>query len=51
MLIIEDEMLAAFDIQGTLKPAGATLFAFADSEQEALDEARRRRPRLIRPGS
>ena len=40
-------LLAAFDIQGTLKPAGATSFAFADSEREALDEARRRRPDVI----
>ena len=32
-------MLAALDIQGTLKPVGTTSFAFADTEREALDEA------------
>lgn len=47
VLIIEDEMLAAFDIQGTLKPVGATSFAFADNEREALDQARLRRPDVI----
>ena len=47
VLIIEDEMLAAVDIQGTLKPVGASSFAFADNEREALDEARKRRPDVI----
>ena len=47
VLIIEDEMIAAFDIQGTLRPAGATSFAFADTEREAMVQARDRRPDVI----
>jgi len=47
VLIIEDDALAAIDIQHTLAAAGATSFSFAASEREALEEARSRRPAVI----
>jgi CheY-like chemotaxis protein len=47
VLIIEDEVLVALDLQDCLAAVGATSFAFAETEGEAVDEARRRRPTLI----
>ena len=47
VLIIEDEMVAAYDIQGVLRLAGATSFAFADTEHGAVREARARPPAVI----
>ena len=47
MLIIEDEMLVAMDIEACLSGHGATSFAFADSEAGAVAEARLRTPELI----
>lgn len=47
VLIIEDEVLIAFDIQGMLSESGASSFAFASTEAEAVDEARRHRPEFI----
>ena len=37
----------ALDIQGSLLEAGATSFAFASTEGEAIDEAFRRRPLVM----
>jgi two-component system, response regulator PdtaR len=39
VLIIEDETLVAMDLQSVLSAAGATSFAFAASEEEAIDQA------------
>ncbi|WP_239017763.1 response regulator [Sphingomonas aracearum] len=47
MLIIEDDALIALDLQGMLEAAGALSFSFADSEAEAIAEARARRPDVI----
>ena len=47
VLIIEDEPLLAFDLQDMLSTAGATSFAFAETEDEAVTEARTRRPDVI----
>ncbi|SDA26987.1 response regulator [Sphingomonas sp. NFR15] len=47
VLIIEDEPLLAFDLQDMLAAAGATSFAFAETEDEAVSEARARRPDVI----
>ena len=47
VLIIEDEALIALDIQDMLSTAGATTFSFAETEREAVDAARERRPDVI----
>lgn len=47
VLIIEDEALIALDLQDILAATGATTFAFAETEQEAIDAARLRRPDVI----
>ena len=47
VLIIEDDAIAAYDIRDTLKSQGATSFAFAATEREALACAREERPALI----
>ena len=47
VLIIEDEPLVAIDIEGMLANIGATSFAFAATEDEAVMEASRRRPAVI----
>ena len=47
VLIIEDEILVAMDIEACLSEHGATSFAFADTEACAVAEARLRTPALI----
>lgn len=47
VLIIEDEFLIALDIQQILESQGASSFAFAGTEVEAVAEARQRRPAFI----
>ena len=47
VLIIEDDAIAAYDIRDTLRSEGATTFAFAATEREALACAREARPALI----
>ena len=47
VLIIEDEALIALDLQQMLSTAGATTFAFAETEFEALAAARLHRPDVI----
>ena len=47
VLIIEDDAIAAYDIRDTLRSEGATSFAFAATEREALACAREMRPALI----
>jgi CheY-like chemotaxis protein len=47
VLIIEDEPIAAMDIEAILEKQGATSFAFAETEQEAIVEASRERPDII----
>ncbi|WP_010188130.1 response regulator [Sphingomonas sp. PAMC 26605] len=47
VLIIEDEMLIALDLQCQLEALGATSFSFADTQTEAIDAARERRPDFI----
>jgi CheY-like chemotaxis protein len=47
VLIIEDEVLIALDLQEVLAAAGATTFSFAETEGEALDAARAQRPDVI----
>ncbi|MBV9997127.1 MAG: response regulator [Caulobacteraceae bacterium] len=47
VLIIEDDAIAALDIQTTLAEAGATSFAFAASIREAVQAARELPPALI----
>ncbi len=47
VLIIEDDAIAAYDIRDTLRSEGATTFAFAATEREALACAREERPALI----
>ena len=47
VLIIEDEALIAMHIEATLADLGATSFAFAETEAEAIREATLRKPALI----
>lgn len=47
VLIIEDEALIALDLQDILATTGATSFSFAETEQDAIDAARMRRPDVI----
>ena len=47
VLIIEDEALIALDLQDILAETGATSFAFAETEQDAIDSARLHRPDVI----
>lgn len=47
VLIIEDETLVAMDIQNVLIEEGATSFAFAGSQVEAIEEATARLPHVI----
>ncbi|MDO7843832.1 response regulator [Sphingomonas immobilis] len=47
VLIIEDEPLVAIDLQDMLAAAGATSFAFAETEDDAIAEARAHRPDVI----
>ena len=47
VLIIEDEVLIALDLQEMLSSAGATTFSFAETEREAVDAARQHRPDVI----
>ena len=47
VLIIEDEFLTALDIEALLAAEGATSFAFAHTEAEALAEAHRHPPDVI----
>ena len=47
VLIIEDEVLIALDLQEMLASAGATTFSFAETERAAIDAARLRRPDVI----
>ena len=47
VLIIEDEPMIAMLIQDALEEAGATSFAFAGTEQDAVDLALEHRPAFI----
>ena len=47
ILIIEDEILVAMDIRACLAEHGATSFSFADTEADAVAEARLHPPALI----
>jgi two-component system, response regulator PdtaR len=47
VLIIEDDALAAMDIELTLRSAGPHTFSFADTERSAVACARAQRPDLI----
>jgi CheY-like chemotaxis protein len=47
VLIIEDELLVALDLQDMLASAGATSFSFASTEDDAVEEARTRKPDVI----
>ncbi len=47
VLIIEDEAFIAMDLQSLLEKEGATSFAFADSEDEAIASALAQRPDFI----
>ena len=47
VLVIEDDPIAAEDIRGTLRSAGASSFSFADTERDALECAREVRPEVI----
>ena len=47
VLIIEDEPLVAMDLQLMLEDEGATSFAFASTQAEAVEAARLQRPQLI----
>ena len=47
VLIIEDEVLIAFDLQDLLQAEGATSFAFAETQAAAVASARARRPDII----
>jgi two-component system, response regulator PdtaR len=47
VLIIEDDALAAMDIEGALRSTGAHTFSFADTERSAVACAREQRPDLI----
>lgn len=47
VLIIEDEALVALEIQMVLEQIGATSFAFAQTEEDAIIEARAKPPAMI----
>ena len=47
VLIIEDEALIALDLEMLLERHGATSFAFATAQAEAIAVARQRRPDII----
>lgn len=47
VLIIEDEFLVALDLQTLLEAHGATTFAFAATQAEAVKAARERKPDFI----
>lgn len=47
VLIIEDDAIAATDIQSTVSGAGATSFSYADTVRAALRCARESRPAVI----
>ena len=47
VLIIEDEPLVAMDLEALLESEGATSFAFAASQNEAISQALARRPAFI----
>ena len=47
VLIIEDEILVALDLQSLLEAHGAKTFAFAETQAEAIQAARERRPDFI----
>ena len=47
VLIIEDEPMIAMDIQAMLEEQGATSFAIATTEAEAVEAARAHPPHLI----
>ena len=47
VLIIEDEALIALDLQDMVAAAGAKTFSFAETERDAVDAARARRPDVI----
>lgn len=47
VLIIEDESFIAMDLQEILQAEGATSFAFANSEDEAIASAIEHRPAVI----
>ena len=47
VLIIEDEPLVAIDLENVLVEAGATSFAFASSEAEAVEQACARLPHVM----
>lgn len=47
VLIIEDEPLVALDLEAILGELGATSFDLAESQQQAIDAARCRRPDII----
>lgn len=47
VLIIEDEAFIALDLQDMVATVGATTFAFAETEREAVEEARAHRPDVI----
>ena len=47
VLIIEDEPLVAMDLEALLSSEGATSFAFAASQDDAVAEAAAHRPAII----
>ena len=47
ILIIEDELFIALDLEALLRKEGATSFSFAQTEAEAVTEALAHRPSLI----
>lgn len=47
VLIIEDEVLIAMHLETCLSEQGATSFAFATTEEDAVAEARRQPPEMI----
>ncbi len=47
VLIIEDEAVVALHLEALLREHGATTFAFAGTEAEAVEAARDRRPALL----
>ena len=47
VLVIEDEVLVAMHLEAMLSDCGATSFAFAETEAEAVAAARRTIPGLI----
>ena len=47
VLIIEDEILVAWDIERLLRSAGATSIAHAETEDQAVGSARDHRPAVI----